>query len=57
MYLNGGQLLSIRDDLFDTFRKRHHGSAEVGDVQLTSESLQRYDTYATNLKLPVQLMR
>ncbi|EFJ26292.1 hypothetical protein SELMODRAFT_98278 [Selaginella moellendorffii] len=34
-------LLSIRDDLFETFRKRHQGSAEVGDVRLTAASLSR----------------
>lgn len=34
------QLLSIKGELFDTFRKRHHGS-ELADVKLTTESLHR----------------
>lgn len=34
-------LLSIRDDLFETFRRRHHGAAELEDVQLTADSLHR----------------
>eukprot|EP00250_Pteridium_aquilinum_P008315 c17845_g1_i1 orf=118-1896(+) len=34
-------LMSIRDDLFETFRRRHHGAAELGDVQLTVDSLHR----------------
>lgn len=37
------QLLSIRDDLFDTFHKRHREGRELGDVQLTAESLHRLD--------------
>jgi hypothetical protein len=35
------QLLSIRDELFDTFRKRHKGVMEVEEVQLTASSLHR----------------
>ncbi|KAJ6904793.1 protein DGS1 [Populus alba x Populus x berolinensis] len=34
-------LLSIRDELFDTFRKRHKGVMEVEEVQLTASSLHR----------------
>ncbi|MCO5547186.1 hypothetical protein L7F22_000629 [Adiantum nelumboides] len=34
-------LMSIRDDLFETFRRRHHGAAELADVQLTVDSLHR----------------
>lgn len=34
-------LMSIRDDLFETFRRRHHGAAELEDVQLTVDSLHR----------------
>ncbi|GAV81088.1 NCA2 domain-containing protein, partial [Cephalotus follicularis] len=34
-------LLSIRDELFDTFRKRHKGVMEIEEVQLTSNSLHR----------------
>ncbi|XP_024360120.1 protein DGS1, mitochondrial isoform X2 [Physcomitrium patens] len=34
-------LQSIRDDLFDTFHKRHRVGHELGDVQLTAESLHR----------------
>ncbi|KAG0565107.1 hypothetical protein M758_8G160500 [Ceratodon purpureus] len=34
-------LLAIRDDLFDTFRKRHREGNELGDVKLTAESLHR----------------
>ncbi|CAK7331853.1 unnamed protein product [Dovyalis caffra] len=34
-------LLSIRDELFDTFRKRHKGVMEVEEVQLTANSLHR----------------
>ncbi|CAL1403522.1 unnamed protein product [Linum trigynum] len=34
-------ILSIRDDLFDTFRKRHKGVMEVEEVQLTANSLHR----------------
>ncbi|XP_050237143.1 protein DGS1, mitochondrial [Mercurialis annua] len=34
-------LLSIRDELFDTFRKRHKGVMEVEEVQLTAKSLHR----------------
>ncbi|EFJ30288.1 hypothetical protein SELMODRAFT_410060 [Selaginella moellendorffii] len=35
-------LLSIRDDLVKTFQKHLQGSAEVGDVRLTAESLSRH---------------
>lgn len=34
-------LLSIRDELFETFRKRHKGVMEIEEVQLTSNSLHR----------------
>ncbi|KAF5471065.1 hypothetical protein F2P56_011537 [Juglans regia] len=34
-------LRSIRDELFDTFRKRHKGVMEPEEVQLTSNSLRR----------------
>ncbi|XP_031272508.1 protein DGS1, mitochondrial [Pistacia vera] len=34
-------LLSIRDELFETFRKRHKGMMEIEEVQLTSNSLHR----------------
>ncbi|GAB2239383.1 hypothetical protein Droror1_Dr00025296 [Drosera rotundifolia] len=34
-------LLSIRDELFDTFRKRHKGVIDVEEVQLTADSLHR----------------
>ncbi|KAF1889189.1 hypothetical protein Lal_00024511 [Lupinus albus] len=34
-------LLSIRDELFETFRKRHQGIMDHEEVQLTSESLHR----------------
>ncbi|OAE36008.1 hypothetical protein AXG93_93s1470 [Marchantia polymorpha subsp. ruderalis] len=34
-------LLSIRDDLFETFRKRHHEPDSLGEAQLTAESLNR----------------
>ncbi|XP_038707921.1 protein DGS1, mitochondrial isoform X1 [Tripterygium wilfordii] len=34
-------LLSIRDELFDTFRKRHKGVMEIEEVQLTANSLHR----------------
>lgn len=35
------QLLAIRDELFDTFRKRHKGVMEYEEVQLTQDSLHR----------------
>lgn len=35
------QLLAIRDELFDTFRKRHKGVMETEEVQLTQDSLHR----------------
>ncbi|XP_044483600.1 protein DGS1, mitochondrial isoform X2 [Mangifera indica] len=34
-------LLSIRDELFETFRKRHKGMMDIEEVQLTSNSLHR----------------
>ncbi|XP_017216909.1 protein DGS1, mitochondrial [Daucus carota subsp. sativus] len=34
-------LLSIRDELFDTFRKRHKGVMELEEVKLTTNSLHR----------------
>ncbi|XP_072976822.1 protein DGS1, mitochondrial [Typha angustifolia] len=34
-------LLSIRDELFETFRRRHKGVMEVEEVQLTANSLRR----------------
>ncbi|KAK4772569.1 hypothetical protein SAY86_014344 [Trapa natans] len=34
-------LLSIRDELFETFRRRHKGVMELEEVQLTSNSLHR----------------
>uniref|UniRef100_A0A7N0RJI7 Uncharacterized protein n=1 Tax=Kalanchoe fedtschenkoi TaxID=63787 RepID=A0A7N0RJI7_KALFE len=34
-------LISIRDELFNTFRKRHKGVMELEEVQLTSSSLHR----------------
>ncbi|KAG5109516.1 hypothetical protein AAZX31_14G036800 [Glycine max] len=34
-------ILSIRDELFDTFKKRHQGIMDVEEVQLTSNSLHR----------------
>ncbi|KAJ6795017.1 protein DGS1, mitochondrial-like isoform X1 [Iris pallida] len=34
-------LISIRDELFETFRRRHKGVMEVEEVQLTSNSLHR----------------
>ncbi|KAI7731821.1 hypothetical protein M8C21_026145 [Ambrosia artemisiifolia] len=34
-------LLAIRDELFETFRKRHRGVMELEEVQLTSSSLHR----------------
>ncbi|KAI4308238.1 hypothetical protein L6164_031335 [Bauhinia variegata] len=34
-------LLSIRDELFETFRKRHQGIMDLEEVQLTSNSLHR----------------
>lgn len=35
------QLLSIRDELFETFRKRQKGVMEREEVQLTADSLHR----------------
>ncbi|KAI9086835.1 hypothetical protein K1719_031158 [Acacia pycnantha] len=34
-------LLSIRDELFETFRKRHDGIMELQEVKLTADSLHR----------------
>ncbi|KAI3910260.1 hypothetical protein MKW92_027809 [Papaver armeniacum] len=34
-------ILSIRDELFETFRRRHKGVMELEEVQLTSDSLHR----------------
>ncbi|KAJ4978366.1 hypothetical protein NE237_009146 [Protea cynaroides] len=34
-------LLSIRDELFETFRRRHKGVMELEEVQLTADSLHR----------------
>ncbi|CAJ1971223.1 unnamed protein product [Sphenostylis stenocarpa] len=34
-------ILSIRDELFETFRKRHQGIMDLEEVQLTSNSLHR----------------
>ncbi|XP_071706726.1 protein DGS1, mitochondrial-like [Rutidosis leptorrhynchoides] len=34
-------LIAIRDELFETFRKRHKGVMELEEVQLTSSSLHR----------------
>ncbi|XP_076926102.1 protein DGS1, mitochondrial-like [Bidens hawaiensis] len=34
-------LIAIRDELFETFRKRHRGVMELEEVQLTSNSLHR----------------
>ncbi|KAL5125671.1 Protein DGS1, mitochondrial [Glycine soja] len=34
-------IFSIRDELFDTFKKRHQGIMDVEEVQLTSNSLHR----------------
>lgn len=34
-------LIAIRDELFETFRKRHKGVMELEEVQLTSNSLHR----------------
>ncbi|RDX65265.1 Protein DGS1, mitochondrial, partial [Mucuna pruriens] len=34
-------VLSIRDELFETFRKRHQGIMDLEEVQLTSNSLHR----------------
>ncbi|THU71324.1 hypothetical protein C4D60_Mb04t00210 [Musa balbisiana] len=34
-------LISIRDELFETFRRRHKGVMEIEEVQLTADSLHR----------------
>ncbi|CAN6483860.1 unnamed protein product [Victoria cruziana] len=36
-------LLSIRDELFETFRRRHKGVMELEEVQLTANSLHKYE--------------
>lgn len=36
------QLLSIRDELFETFRRRHKGVMELEEVQLTANSLHKW---------------
>uniref|UniRef100_A0A803KMH6 Uncharacterized protein n=1 Tax=Chenopodium quinoa TaxID=63459 RepID=A0A803KMH6_CHEQI len=36
-------LMSIRDELFETFRKRHRGVMDSEEVQLTANSLHRYE--------------
>lgn len=40
------QILSIRDELFETFRKRHRSVMELEDVQLTTDSLHRLISFA-----------
>ncbi|KAH7560799.1 hypothetical protein JRO89_XS10G0108500 [Xanthoceras sorbifolium] len=40
IYLHSN-LLAIRDELFETFRKRHKGMMDIEEVQLTSNSLHR----------------
>ncbi|KAL6952837.1 Protein dgs1, mitochondrial [Sarracenia purpurea var. burkii] len=49
-------LLSIRDELFETFRKRHKGVMEQEEVQLTANSLHRmllaFSEQTTGEKLP-----
>ncbi|KAH9741844.1 protein DGS1 [Citrus sinensis] len=42
-------LLSIRDELFETFRKRHKGVMEVEEVQMTSNSLHSEQTKGQKL--------
>lgn len=37
------QILAIRDELFETFRKRQKGVMEREEVQLTADSLHRLD--------------
>ncbi|XP_048135977.1 protein DGS1, mitochondrial isoform X2 [Rhodamnia argentea] len=49
-------LLSIRDELFETFRKRHESAMELEEVHLTAESLHRmlqaFSEQAEGQKLP-----
>lgn len=49
-------LVAIRNELFDTFRKRHKGVMEMEEVQLTSDSLHRmlvaFAEQAKGQKLP-----
>ena len=42
VFLGFWQLVSIRDDLFDTFRKRNREGGELSDVKLTADSLHRF---------------
>lgn len=37
------QLVSIRDDLFDTFHKRNRERHELSDVKISADSLQRLE--------------
>ncbi|KAK3205376.1 hypothetical protein Dsin_019422 [Dipteronia sinensis] len=50
-------LLSIRDELFETFRKRHKGMMDLEEVQLTSNSLHRmllaFSEHTKGQKFPV----
>ncbi|KAJ6852947.1 protein DGS1, mitochondrial-like isoform X1 [Iris pallida] len=52
-------LISIRDELFETFRRRHKGVMEVEEVQLTSNSLHRmllaFSEQTKGQKLPENL--
>lgn len=49
-------LLSIRNELFETFRRRHKGVVELEEVQLTANSLHRmlqdFSELTTGRKLP-----
>nr|KYP73222.1 hypothetical protein KK1_005837 [Cajanus cajan] len=51
------QILSIRDELFDTFRKRHQGIMDHEEVKLTADSLHRmllaFSEQAKGQKFPV----
>lgn len=48
------QIISIRDDLFETFRGRHKGVIEAEEVQLTSDSLHRLrNCIPCNISQPV----
>ncbi|KAG0473744.1 hypothetical protein HPP92_015601 [Vanilla planifolia] len=52
-------LIAIRDELFETFRKRHKGVMEMEEVQLTSNSLHRmllaFSEQTKGQKLPENL--
>ncbi|KAI0504069.1 hypothetical protein KFK09_015016 [Dendrobium nobile] len=52
-------LISIRDELFETFRKRHKGVMEMEEVQLTANSLHRmllaFSEQTKGQKLPENL--